>query len=89
MLKSTYNYFCKQMIHKINTAGNNKINQIVSGLTAYIFQHNYAILLYYTGIFLRKAIHLTRHSDKNLILEIMGHLGRNLIMEVENKKIIL
>lgn len=43
-------------------------------LTHYTFRHNYATMLYYSGISLKKAAKLMGHSDINMIMKIYAHL---------------
>lgn len=46
----------------------------ISGLTAHIFRHNYATMLYYSGISMKKAAQLMGHSDTKIIMEVYAHL---------------
>lgn len=43
-------------------------------LTAHMFRHNYATLLYYSGVTLKQAAVLLGHSSTRMILEIYAHL---------------
>lgn len=43
-------------------------------LTPYYFRHNYASLLYYSGISLLEAKRLMGHSDTKMIMEVYAHL---------------
>ena len=43
-------------------------------LTAHIFRHNYATMLYYSGVTLKQAAVLLGHSSTKMILEIYAHL---------------
>ena len=43
-------------------------------LTAHIFRHNYATMLYYSGVTLKQAAALLGHSSTKMILEIYAHL---------------
>lgn len=49
-------------------------NLPIQGLTAHIFRHNYATLLYYSGISELKAVELMGHSDGKMIREVYAHL---------------
>lgn len=46
----------------------------VNELTPYTFRHNYATLLYYSGISLKKAAYLMGHNDTKMIMKIYAHL---------------
>lgn len=46
----------------------------ITGLTAHIFRHNYATLLYYSGISELKAVELMGHADGKMIREVYAHL---------------
>lgn len=45
-----------------------------SKLTAHIFRHNYATILYYSDVSLKQAAKLMGHSNVNTILAIYAHL---------------
>ena len=46
----------------------------IQGLTGHIFRHNYATMLYYSGISEIKAVELMGHADGKMIREIYAHL---------------
>lgn len=46
----------------------------VNKLTPYTFRHNYATILYYSGISLKMAAKLMGHSDIKMIMKIYAHL---------------
>lgn len=46
----------------------------IEGLTAHIFRHNYATMLYYSGISIKKAADLMGHSDVKMIMDVYAHL---------------
>lgn len=46
----------------------------VNKLTPYTFRHNYATMLYYSGVSLKMAARLMGHSDINIIMKIYAHL---------------
>ena len=46
----------------------------INGLTAHIFRHNYATMLYYSNISLKKAAQLMGHSDTKMIMDVYAHL---------------
>jgi integrase len=43
-------------------------------LTAHIFRHNYATMLYYSNISLKQAAKLMGHSSTQMIMEVYAHL---------------
>lgn len=43
-------------------------------LTAHIFRHNYATMLYYSNISIKKAAQLLGHSGTQMIMQIYAHL---------------
>lgn len=43
-------------------------------LTAHLFRHNYATMLYYSNISVKKAAELMGHSDINMILRVYAHI---------------
>ena len=43
-------------------------------LTAHIFRHNYATLLYYSNVSLKKAAKLMGHNGVEMIMRIYAHL---------------
>lgn len=45
-----------------------------SGLTAHIFRHNYATMLYYAGIGIKEAQKLLGHSSISMTMDIYTHL---------------
>lgn len=49
-------------------------NRPITGLTAHIFRHNYATMLYYSGISIKKAAALMGHSSTKMIMEVYSHL---------------
>lgn len=46
----------------------------ISGLTSRVFRYNYATILYYSGISLKKAVELMGHADEKMILRIYAQL---------------
>lgn len=79
MTHSSYVKMWESIVKKMNTAVRSdhekkmKINPI-TGLTAHIFRHNYATMLYYSGISLKKAAQLMGHSNTRMIMEVYSHL---------------
>ena len=49
----------------------------ISGLTAHIFRHNYATMLYYSGISIKKAAQLMGHANTKMIMEIFVLMYKN------------
>lgn len=43
-------------------------------LTAYWFRHNYATMLYYSGISLKQAVVLLGHSNTKMLMDVYAHL---------------
>ncbi len=73
--KSSFRVTWKRIIREINQAVSTKqAPNPVNGLTAHIFRHNYATMLYYSGISILKAADLMGHSDIKLIMEVYAHL---------------
>jgi hypothetical protein len=46
----------------------------INDLTSKIFRHNYATMLYYSGISLIKAVELMGHADVTMIQKVYAHL---------------
>lgn len=46
----------------------------ITDLTAHIFRHNYATILYYSGISIKKAAALMGHTDTKMIMQVYAHL---------------
>lgn len=46
----------------------------ISGLTSRVFRYNYATILYYSGITLKKAVELMGHADEKMILKVYAQL---------------
>ena len=62
--KTVYNRFWRHIIEKLDSPT----------LTAHIFRHNYATMLYYSGVTLKQAAALLGHSSTKMILDIYAHL---------------
>lgn len=58
-------------------------NRPIHTLTAHIFRHNYATMLYYSGISMKKAAALMGHSNTNMIMKIYAHLDEEKEKAVE------
>lgn len=79
MTKSSYDKMWASIIKKMNAAVSTDAEcklrqQPISGLTAHIFRHNYATMLYYSGISIKMAAKLMGHSSTKMIMEIYAHL---------------
>ena len=66
---SEYAKMWKYIVGKIDSSINAN-----SKLTAHIFRHNYATILYYSDVSLKQAAKLMGHSNVNTILKIYAHL---------------
>lgn len=78
MSKSSYDKFWGKIFDKINTsAGGNKDLEVIHGLSAHVFRHNYATMLYYNDIDVKDAQRLLGHSSIKLTLDIYTHLDKN------------
>lgn len=78
MSKSSYDKFWGKIFDKINaSAGGNKDLEVIIGLSAHVFRHNYATMLYYNDIDVKDAQRLLGHSSIKLTLDIYTHLDKN------------
>lgn len=78
MSKSSYDKFWGNIIRKINqTAGGNENIKVIDGLTAHVFRHNYATMLYYADVDVKDAQRLLGHSSIKITLDIYTHLDNN------------
>jgi len=78
MSKSSYDKFWGNIIGKINTAaGGNEDIKVIHGLSAHVFRHNYATMLYYAGIDVKDAQRLLGHSNIKITLDIYTHLDKS------------
>lgn len=66
----------QEKVDTYNSLPKNLKNQIfpIQGLTAHIFRHNYATMLYYSGISIKKAAALMGHTDTKMIMQVYAHL---------------
>ena len=77
--KTQYVRMWERIIKKMNdavTTDREKLigSELITGLTAHIFRHNYCTMLYYSGISQKKAVELMGHSDIKMIMEVYAHL---------------
>lgn len=71
------------IIQKLNASvGTDDEPQPINNLTSRVFRYNYATILYYSGITLKKAVELMGHSDEKMILKVYAQLDE----ERENAK---
>lgn len=72
--KTTYRRFWGRIFTKINTqmGGNDTIK--ATDLYPYVFRHEYATMLYYSGIDIKEAARLMGHNDTKTIIEIYAEL---------------
>lgn len=54
-----------------------KGKKVIHGLTAHVFRHNYATMLYYTDVPVKDALYLLGHSNIKITLDIYTHLDKN------------
>lgn len=82
--RTTYRRFWDKCFDKINiamggTCDRTEKGSIINGihatdLTPYVFRHEYATILYYSGIDIKEAARLMGHADIKMILEIYAEL---------------
>lgn len=80
--ESSYDRMWEQIVKKTNEAAcsENELKihaQKISDLTAYVFRHNYATMLYYSNVSIKQAAKLMGHSDTTMILKIYSHLDES------------
>lgn len=79
MTLAMYRAFWNRIVKGLNAAVCSK-NELklgtckISGLTAHLFRHNYATVLYYSGISMKRAAELLGHSDTKMIMQVYAHL---------------
>lgn len=49
-------------------------NMPIDSLTAHVFRHNYATMLYYSNISIKQAAVILGHSDTKMIMQVYAHL---------------
>ena len=74
MSKTAYRRFWSKIYNKINTALGGTDTIKATDLTPYAFRHEYATLLYYSGIDIKEAARLMGHTDTRLILDTYAEL---------------
>lgn len=71
------------IVRKMNAAvATDDVPEPITGLTSRVFRYNYATILYYSGITLKKAVDLMGHADEKMILKVYAQLDE----ERENAK---
>jgi integrase len=58
--------------------------QVIHGLTAHVFRHNYCTSLYYADVKLQDAQHLMGHANMQITSDIYTHLDEQKILKSEN-----
>lgn len=85
--KTTYRRFWKKIYDKINLqlGGRNQVikkGEIIqeamkaTDITPYVFRHEYATILYYSGIDIKEAARLMGHTDTAMILNVYAELDK-------------
>ena len=84
MSYSAYRNFWRGIYNKINLAMGGTNDRVVkkqkikgikaTDLTPYVFRHEYATILYYSGIDIKEATRLMGHESTKLILEVYAEL---------------
>lgn len=75
MSKSAYTKMWRRIIKAMNAAvATPDTPEPIQGLTAHIFRHNYATMLYYSGVTELNAVRLMGHKDGNMIKQVYAHL---------------
>jgi len=77
MPQATYKRFWKGIRKKINEALGGNDNISLTSITPHTFRHNYATLLYYSGVDVKEAQRLLGHSTIRITLDIYTHLMNN------------
>lgn len=73
--EQSYKKMWTSIIKKMNIKSRErKMNYIVEDLTAHIFRHNYATILYYAGVGIKEAQRLLGHSSISMTMDIYTHL---------------
>lgn len=73
--KSHFYVVWKRIIKTLNAAvATESMPEPISGLTSRVFRYNYATILYYSGITLKKAVELMGHADEKMILRVYAQL---------------
>ena len=93
--ESSYRRMWESIINKLNYAActpkERELNlQKIQGLTSYTFRHNYATMLYYSGISLKMASSYMGHRDTKMILEVYSHLDEekeNVVSKINSIKL--
>ncbi len=74
--QSAYTKMWARILKKINEAARSQGIGKIQGLTAHIFRHNYASLLYKQGIDVKTAQKLLGHSTIAVTMDIYTHLDK-------------
>lgn len=74
MPQATYKRFWKGIRGKINVAMGGNEHILLTTITPHTFRHNYATMLYYSGVDVKEAQRLLGHSSIRITLDIYTHL---------------
>lgn len=75
--KATYRRFWERIYNKINEQMGGNKNIKATDLHPYVFRHEFATTLYYSGIDLKEAARIMGHADTKMILEVYAELDLN------------
>jgi len=87
MSDASYRGFWEKIAKRLNKAAGGNENFIVlsKDITAHIFRHTYATMLYYAGVDVKTAQYLLGHSGINVTMGIYTHLDENKTMGAADK----
>ena len=75
MSKSSQRRMWDRIIREINRQlGGSASIDLTNGLHPYIFRHDFATTLYYSGVSLKKAAELLGHADTKMIMQVYAHV---------------
>lgn len=74
--RGEYLAFWNEICGKINVAMGGDNKHKVCTLYPYVFRHEYATILYYSGIDMKEAVRLMGHSDMKMILNVYAELDK-------------
>jgi len=77
MTQDSYRAFWEVVKKKVNAAAGGNSNIQVTNITAHQLRHEYATMLYYAEVDIKKAQYLLGHSDINTTLSIYTHLDES------------
>jgi len=74
--RGEYLEFWKKIKNKLNAAMGGDSKHIVTNIHPYVFRHEYATILYYSGIDIKEAVRLMGHTDIKMILNVYAELDK-------------